>query len=192
MITKMKGILKDRCAANYTLNTARMEMLFKSLYAWGPSPQCLLFFLLKGDRSPAPHLRKWKHHTQASKIDGKTCEWRTLFLFCSTIQRADSRGCFTMVELIQTWTSEGHHPPTGYGKRNWPRETWLMQGHTGVHRLNESGISTLPMSGFCFTSSCTSSLKAMTKQYKTKDLHCSSQRIQGRNTETAFSRSNSL
>lgn len=130
-----------------------------------------IFHTDKRDISPAPHLRNWKHHTQASKIDGKTCEWRTLFLFCSTIQRADSRGCFIAVELIQTRTSEGHHPPTGSGKRNKLQESWLMQGHPGVHSL--------PMSVLCFTSNCISSLKSMTKQYKTKDLHCSSQPSKG-------------
>lgn len=66
----------------------------------------------------------------------------------------------------------GHHPPTGSGKRNRPRETWLMQGHPGVHSLNKSWTSTLPMSGLCLSSSCISSLKDMTMQYTTKDLHC--------------------
>lgn len=111
MIMKMKGVLKDQYTANYTLNTTYMEILFKSLYAWGLTPQCLLFLKTeKSDSSPAPHLRKWKHHTQTSKFGGKTCEWRTLFLFCSMIQRADSRGCFIAVKLIQTWTSEGAPP----------------------------------------------------------------------------------
>lgn len=111
MIMKIKAVLKDQYTANYTLNTICLEMLFKSLYVWGLTPWWLLFINTeKNNRSPAPHLRKWKHHTQASKIDGKTCEWRTLFLFCSMIQRADSRGCFIATELMQTWTSEGAPP----------------------------------------------------------------------------------
>lgn len=170
MIMKMKGALKDGCTVNYTFNTTCTGMLFKSLKmleGWSSMPS--IFCTEKRDISPAPHLRKWKHHTQASKIDGKTCEWRTLFLFCSTIQRADSRACFIAVKLIQTWTSERYHPPTGYGKRNKLRESWLMQGHPGVRSL--------PMFGLCFTSSFISSSKGMTKQYKTKDLHYSSQPI---------------
>ena len=56
-------------------------------------------------------------------------------------------------------------------------ETWLMQGHPGAHRLNKLWTSTPPMSGLCFISSYISSLKGMTKECKTKNLHCPGQPI---------------
>lgn len=70
--------------------------------------------LAKSDWAPVPHLRKWRHHTQASKTDGKTCEWRMLFLFGSLSQRADSRDCFIAVgNPSKHEPQREHHPPMG-------------------------------------------------------------------------------
>lgn len=57
MIMKMKGVLKDGCTVNYTFNTTCTGILFKSLNAWGVSPQCLLFFILR--RGTYPLLLIW-------------------------------------------------------------------------------------------------------------------------------------
>lgn len=154
-----------------------MEMLFKSAYAWRLNLQCFLFLNTEQEwQNPCSSSEEMKA-PHPDKQDG----WKNMWMkntFLILLQRTDSSGCFTVVDNSSKHEPQrGHHPPTGYGRRDWPREAWLMQGHPGVCRLNKSWTSTLPMSGLGFTRSFTSSLKDMTKGYKTKDLHCPSQPI---------------
>lgn len=141
---KNEQCLKSQCIVDYVLKVfvCLQTYTFNAFY----------------DIAPAPRMRQWKHHTQASKTGGKTCEWRKCFLFWPTIRRVDSREYFIVVgNSSKHKPQRQHHPPMGYERRYWPQEAWLMQGHPEVHRVIKWGTSGLPTSALSFPGSCISS-----------------------------------